>query len=89
MKLTSATWRTPVNAATNYRGLWDRLRPLSHQAIADPSKLDQAKKFLFSESRSAFEALSKSLDELGGPITKCCWTMAAKMRQMVTTARSG
>ncbi|WP_305037021.1 methyl-accepting chemotaxis protein [Paucibacter sp. KBW04] len=51
-------------AVKGYQAMWERLRPLSHQSVADPSKLDQAKKFLFGESRSAFDALSKALDDL-------------------------
>ncbi|MBB4843788.1 methyl-accepting chemotaxis protein [Paucibacter oligotrophus] len=52
------------SAVSAYQALWSRLRALSHQIPADPSKLELAKKLLFGESRSAFEVLNKSLDAL-------------------------
>eukprot|EP01137_Pigoraptor_chileana_P010951 Opistho-2@61120 len=47
-----------------YKAGWERLRVLSHQIPADPSKLEAAKALMFGESRQAFTEVTRSLDAL-------------------------
>jgi len=52
------------DAYSKYRAIWERLRPISRQTSTDPSKIEDAKKLLFGDSRVAFTDLTDRLAAL-------------------------
>ncbi|MES2956857.1 MAG: methyl-accepting chemotaxis protein [Pseudomonadota bacterium] len=51
-------------AVATYALEWNKLRPLSRQAMGDATKLEEARKLMFGESRKAYGAVSAAVEEL-------------------------